>query len=152
GKSSMPGKISWLVISLAVISVFSAGCAPRASTPIGNELRELARETMQLVQLSTAFAEAQEATMSDAHVIERLGEPIELASQPARQGTGNLKTEGETFQFSIQGPKGSANVCALAVPLSRVPDSIFIARKISAKFADGSVVEVPLREVNEKQQ
>jgi hypothetical protein len=105
-------------------------------------VEETIRETTQLVQLSNAFAQAQEAVVSDLQVVNRLGEPIEIASLPVRQGTGTLNSSGEPFQFEINGPKGSAIVSAVAVPFTRDPNSIFFASKIMVRFADTSIVEV----------
>lgn len=113
---------------------------------MGQELQKAMRETLEVAQLSTAYAQAEEAASGDHRVSDRLGKPIEMESPPTRQGTGKLNFDGEPFQFIIKGPKGNAAVRAVAMPFSRDPGSIFVAKKITVAFSDGSTAQVAVQD------
>jgi hypothetical protein len=77
---------------------------------------------------------------TNAQVIDRLGEPMEMNTWPQRQSAGELKPGGETFQFDVKGPKGVGIVSAVATAPDR--QSPFHAAKITVTFSDGSVIDV----------
>src|SRR6185369_10980664 len=96
-------------------------------------------EGLRMVLLTPAYAAAQKAVTTNAQVIDRLGEPIEMNTEPQRQSAGELNPRGETFQFDVKGPKGIGIVSAVATAPDR--QSQFRAGKITVTFADGSVID-----------
>lgn len=62
------------------------------------------------IELAPTMTSAMTATQADPQVIDKLGEPIEVTSIPARIGKGELNTLNEDFEFSLKGPKASAKV------------------------------------------
>jgi hypothetical protein len=107
------GGMSVLMILLIVGGVLLLVCAGicggcvlavnRAATEIGSA-----------VGLAPVYAQATEAVTTDAAVLEKLGDPVTPMSVPLREGSGELKPAGETFNFEISGPNGKANVKASA--------------------------------------
>jgi hypothetical protein len=147
--------VNRLVLLWALLPL-SIGCSEdpgqgKFSSRLRQELQKGMRETLQVVQLSSAYAEAQDAAMGDSRVIDRLGKPIEQESPPVRQGTGELNLDGEPFQIAIKGPKGSATVRAIAMPYSRDPKSIFVAKNVTVAFSDGSTLDLAVQEEKEMQ-
>jgi Cytochrome oxidase complex assembly protein 1 len=150
------GGNSVLVIVLVIFGVLfvvcgglCAGCvylAGQAKTVVQQGIEE----GVKFVQLAAVFAEAQQAVAANQQVIDRLGEPIELAGgvSPFRhEGQGKLNKSGETIQFDVKGPKGTGIVSVVA---TAGDDAIFHAAKITVTFADGSVVDVPVAEEEPK--
>jgi hypothetical protein len=103
-----------------------------------NQAGKLIEET---VKLGGAYVTTESAVRGDQQVIDRLGEPMEMTSQPKRQNTGEYNPSGETFQFDIKGAKGTAIVSAVATAPDKA--SAFKVTKITVTFSDGSVVDVP---------
>jgi hypothetical protein len=142
------GGSTLLVIALVILIVIVVACGGlcggcyflgrQAANRAGEALESLA-ENLPLLQAMTA---AQVAVMSDAQVIDRLGEPVTLTSMPARQGQGPLNPRGETLQFDIEGPKGKAIASAVAT----AEGNNYRLQKIAVTFSDGSVVDVPVPE------
>ncbi len=146
GSSPQPsgGGSSVLVIVLIVLGVLvlicggaCAGClyiAGQGATAVQKGVEE----GLKAIQLAAAYSTAETAVLSDLQVIERLGEPIERTTEPQRQNTGDLKPAGETFQFDVQGPKGTAIVSAVAV----ADKGPFRVTTITVKLSDGTTIDV----------
>jgi hypothetical protein len=142
--SSGGGGSSVLLIVLIVLGVLvlvcgglCAGClyvAGKGATAV----HEGIEEGLKTVQLVAAYANAETAVRNDPAVIARLGEPIERSTDPQRQNTGDLKPSGETFQFDVKGPNGTAIVSAVAV----ADGGPFRVTTITVKFPDGTTLDV----------
>src|SRR5262245_12981496 len=144
------GGSSVMVIVLIILGVLVLACAGLCggcyivARRAGESISKGLEEGIKMALLSPAFAEAEEAARSHATVIERLGEPVELSGVPQRQSSGELKRGGETLQFDIKGPKGTAIVSAVAT--STAINEPFHAAKITVTFSDGSVIDIPVTE------
>jgi hypothetical protein len=125
-----------LVLALACGGL-CAGCVYLAGQGASAAKRGI-EEGLKAVQLAAAYATAETAVMNDPAVIARLGEPIERTSDPQRQNTGDLKPSGETFQFDIKGPNGTAIVSAVAT----ANNGPFKVTTITVKLSDGSTLDV----------
>lgn len=134
-----------LMILLVIAGVVLLACAGVCGGCLfigqraAKEMEKGAGEFANTLQLTPAYAAAQNAVSSDPQVAGRLGGPITTTSTPQRQGSGNLKATGETFQFDIQGPKGTGIVSGIAT----ADGTNWRATKITVTFSDGSVVDVP---------
>ena len=143
-----------LVIVLVILGLMLLGCAGLCAgcyvvaRRAGESVSKGLEEGIKIALLTPAYAAAQEAVTTNAQVIDRLGEPVEMNTWPQRQNAGELKPGGETFQFDVKGPKGIGIVSAVATAPDR--QSQFRAVKITVTFADGSVIDVPLVEEPEK--
>ena len=142
--SSGGGGSSVLMIVLIVLGVLvlvcgglCAGClyvAGQGATAVKQGIEE----GLKTAQLLAAYSNAEIAVINDEQVIARLGEPIERTSEPERKSTGDLKTSGETFQFDIKGPNGTAIVSGVAV----ADNGPFRVTTITVKFPDGTTLDV----------
>jgi flagellar basal body-associated protein FliL len=140
---SSGGGSSALKIILIILAVLLIGCGGLCAGCLyvaGRTAKEAGKAFEEFAKLGTAYANTQSAVTSDPQVIDRLGEPIEMTSQAKRQNTGEYNTSGETFQFDIKGPKGTAIVSAVATAPDK--NSPFKVTKITVTFSDGSVVDV----------
>jgi hypothetical protein len=132
------GGLSVLMIILIVAGVLlllcagiCGGCvlvAQRTATEFGSALELLP------VQMA-----ASSAVEGDPAVIEKLGEPIEQSSPPARQGSGEIKPAGETFTFDISGPNGTGKVTATAMKDA----GAWKVTVITVQCSDGTTLNVP---------
>jgi hypothetical protein len=142
---SSGGGSSVLAIVLIVVGVILLACAGICGGCLyvagkgASAVNKGIEEGLKQLQLATAYAATEAAVQQNEQVKARLGEPV-TAEPPQRQGTGDLKLSGETFQFDIKGPNGTAIVSAVATASSK--DSPFKVTKITVTFADGSVVDV----------
>ena len=142
------GGSSVLVIVLIILGVMLLACAGLCggcylvARRAGESISKGVEEGIKIALLSPAFAEAEESATSNAEVIQRLGEPVELKTFPQRQGSGELNRAGETIQFDIKGTKGTAIVSAVAT--SAAVNEPFHVAKITVTFSDGSVIDIPL--------
>jgi Cytochrome oxidase complex assembly protein 1 len=144
------GGSSWLIVLLVTLALMLLTCAglcggcvylgQRAAVQVGKAAGEFAVQ----LALLPAFAATQQAVDSDPQVIERLGQPIETLAMPTRQNRGELKPSGETFQYDIRGPKGTAIVSGVATADS--PTGPWRVSTITVTFADGSVITVSVPE------
>jgi hypothetical protein len=144
------GGSSWLWILLVILGLLvltcgglCAGCfviGQRTVVQVGKAVGEAVSH----LALIPAFAAAQQAVDNDPQVIDRLGQPIETLAMPTRQNTGELKPAGETFQYDIRGPKGTAIVSGVAT--ADLPTGPWRVSTITVTFADGSVITVPVPE------
>jgi hypothetical protein len=125
-----------LVLALACGGL-CAGCLYVAGQGASAAKRGI-EEGLKAVQLAAAYSTAETAVLSDPAVIERLGEPLERTTEPQRQNTGDLKPSGETFQFDVKGPKGTAIVSAVAT----ANNGPFKVTTITVKLSDGSTLDV----------
>jgi hypothetical protein len=130
-----------LLVLVVICGGLCAGCVVIGRNVTMNA-QQAAGEFLTYLQLMPAYAATQQAVNSDPQVIDRLGEPIEALAMPERQNTGDLKPAGETFQFDIEGPKGTGIVSAIAT----ADGGPWRVVKITVTFADGSVVDVPVPE------
>jgi hypothetical protein len=134
-----------VILGLLVLSCggLCAGCVylgQRAAVQVGKAAGEFAMH----LALLPAFAATQQAVDNDPQVIDRLGQPIETLAMPTRQNTGQLKPAGETFQYDIRGPKGTAIVSGVATADS--PAGPWRVSTVTVTFADGSVITVSVPE------
>jgi hypothetical protein len=144
------GGSSWLVVLLVILGLLvltcgglCAGCViigQRTAATVGKAVGEFATH----LALIPAFAATQQAVDNDPQVIDRLGQPIETLAMPTRQNTGELKPAGETFQYDIRGPKGTAIVSGVATADS--PTGPWRVSTITVRFTDGSVITVSVPE------
>ena len=142
-----------LVILLVIGGIVLLACAGLCGGCVilgqraAKEIEKGAGEFATTIQLAPAYGAAEAAVTSDPQVTARLGEPIETTSIPKRQGSGDLKTTGETFQFDIQGPKGTGIVSGIAT----ADGTNWRPTKITVTFSDGSTVDVkPLDEPSDQ--
>jgi len=96
-------------------------------------------EGLKQMQLMAAYAATEAAVRDNEQVKARMGEPI-TATEYQRKSTGELQPAGETFQFDIKGPMGTAIVSAVATASDK--NSPFKVTKITVTFSDGSVVDI----------
>jgi hypothetical protein len=142
------GGSSWLVVLLVILGLLVITCAglcggciyvgQRAAVQVGKSVNEAASYFV----LMPAFAATQEAVDHDSQVIDRLGQPLESIQMPQRQSAAPLNPKGETFQYDIRGPKGTAIVSGVAT--ADVPTGPWRVSTITVTFSDGSVVTVPV--------
>jgi len=140
---SSGGGSSALTIILIVVAVLLLGCAGLCAGCLyvaGRGAKEAGKLIEETVKLGGAYVTTESAVRGDQQVIDRLGEPIEMTSQPKRQNTGEYNPSGETFQFDLKGPKGTAIVSAVATAPDKA--SPFKVSTIRVTFSDSSVVEV----------
>lgn len=137
------GGTSILKIVLIILLLMALGCAGTCAGCVwlakqgADAAGKVAQEEMQQRQLSAAYDTTEGAVRGDSQVTERLGTPLEV-TPPKRQGEGPLKPEGETFQFDVTGPKGTAIVSAVAVGTG----GTFTVTTISVKLSDGTTLDV----------
>lgn len=144
---SQSGGSSWLTVLLVVLLLLVLTCGGlcggciylgrQAAVQVGKAAQEFA----EYVALMPAFAATQQAVDNDPQVIDRLGQPIATLAMPTRQNAGPLQPAGETFQYDIRGPKGTAIVSGVATAES--PTGPWRASTITVTFSDGSLVTVP---------
>jgi len=94
-------------------------------------------KAIQQAKLNAAYQTTRDAVRSDPQVIERLGESLEF-TEPHRQGEGDLKPSGETFQMDVKGSKGTAIVSGVATGSG----GKFTVTTISVKLPDGTTLDV----------
>ena len=129
-----------MLLLLLTCGGLCGGCiyvGQRAAVQVGKAAQEIA----EFVALVPAFAATQQAVDNDPQVIDRLGQPIESLAMPTRQNPGKLNPQGETFQYDIRGPKGTAIVSGVATAES--PTGPWRVSTITVTFADGSLVTIP---------
>jgi hypothetical protein len=138
------GGSSALKIILIILVVLALGCGGLCAGCVymakkGAEVvQKGADELMRLAQLESAHQTTRQAVLADPRVVERLGEPLNV-TEPKRQGEGELKPRGETFQFDVSGPKGTAIVSAVATAGTGSP---FKVTTITVKFSDGATIDI----------
>ena len=148
---SQSGASGWLVVLLVVALLIVLVCGGlcggciylgrQAAVQVGKAAGEFGA----FMAMVPAYAATQQAVDNDPQVIDRLGEPIKTLAMPQRQNTGELKPAGETFQYDIEGPKGTAIVSGVATAES--PTGPWRVSTIRVTFSDGSVITVPAPEV-----
>src|SRR6185295_10055273 len=80
-----------LVVVLIVLGLMLLGCAGLCAgcyvvaRRAGESVSKGLQEGLRMVLLTPAYAAAQEAVTTNAQVIDRLGEPIEMNTEPQRQ-------------------------------------------------------------------
>jgi hypothetical protein len=141
------GGSSWLIVLIVVLLLLFLTCGGlcggcvylgrQAAVQVGKAAQQFA----EFVQLVPAYAATQQAVDNDPQVIDRLGQPITTQAMPTRQNAGALKPSGETFQYDIRGPKGTAIVSGVATADSA--SGPWRVATITVTFADGSLVTVP---------
>jgi Cytochrome oxidase complex assembly protein 1 len=143
---SNSGGSSWLIVLLVILLLLVVTCAGlcggcvylgrQAAVQVG----KAAQEFVGFLQLVPAYAATQQAVDNDPQVIDRLGQPIATQAMPTRQSTGDLNPQGDTFQYDIRGPKGTAIVSGVAT----ADGGPWRVSTITVKFEDGSLVTVPV--------
>ncbi len=108
------GGMSVLMILLIIGGVLLLVCAGVCGGCVLVASRTV-QEVGSAIQLGPVYAQATEVVITDAAVIEKLGDPVTPTSLPIREGSGELKPAGETFNFEISGPNGTAKVKASAL-------------------------------------
>jgi hypothetical protein len=144
---SQSGGSGWLVILLVVLLLIllicgglCGGCiylGQQAAVQVGKAAGEFGA----YVAMVPAYAATQQAVDNDPQVIDRLGQPIKTLAMPVRQNTGELNPKGETFQYDIEGPNGTAIVSGVATAES--PTGPWRVSTIRVTFSDGSVITIP---------
>jgi hypothetical protein len=145
--SPQSGGSGWLTVLLVVLLLLVLTCGGlcggciylgrRAAVQVGKTAAEFGA----FVTLVPAYAATQQAVDNDPQVIDRLGQPITTLAMPTRQNPGNLNPQGETFQYDIRGPKGTAIVSGVASADSAAGP--WRVATIAVTFSDGSLVTVP---------
>jgi hypothetical protein len=143
--SSPPsGGSSALKVVLIVLAVMALACAGTCAGCVylakqgANIAQQKAKELIDQAQLEMAYQTTRDAVSRDEQVVEKLGEPLNFTT-PKRDGTGELKRSGETFQMDVTGPKGAAIVSAIAVAEGSGP---FKVTTITVKLTDGTTLDV----------
>jgi len=149
------------------IKQVAASIQQQMPAPPATPIPGWAEDWMVMEMLAKAYTKAIDAVAADKRVIERLGEPIEAASDSeklfrrGRSGSLSPIGEDEKFEFDISGPKGKAMVRVISnmpqqgpvsVPASLYSPEGFQPLKITVKFEDSSEIEVtPPKEESEPQ-
>ena len=134
----------WLTVLLVVLLLIVLSCAGLCGgcyvvgRNVSRQASKSLEEGLEYLQLMPAFVATQQAVMADPQVKDRLGDPIEVPAMPTRKTEGKLNPKGETFQFDISGPKGTAIVSGVATK----EGELFRAQTITVTFADNSVVNI----------
>jgi hypothetical protein len=109
-------------------------------------------EWIAIAQLAPAYSAALDAVAADKPVQEKLGEPIEPASDSEslfrRDKNGNWTGGEETIEFDIRGPKGTAvvRVVAAGSTLGMAPGAAYDGMwpsSITVTLKDGTEMTVP---------
>ena len=143
-KPRSSGGSSWLVVLLVILGLIVLTCGGLCAGGIYVGQRTVATagkaagEFITYLALMPAFAATQQAVNSDLQVRDRLGEPINAVAMPTRENVGVLNPKGETFQYDITGPKGTAIVSGVATG----DGTTWRVSQITVTFSDGSVVNV----------
>jgi len=142
---SKSGGSSWPIVLLVVLLLLVLTCGglcggciylgKQAAVQVGKTAAEFGA----FVTLVPAYAATQQAVDNDPQVIDRLGQPITTLAMPTRQNSGEMKPEGETFQYDIRGPNGTAIVSGVAT----ADGGAWRVSTITVTFSDGSLVTVP---------
>lgn len=90
------------------------------------------------IEMTPVMSAAMSATQRDPQIIDKLGEPVEPISIPARTGSGEL-TSNEDFQFELKGPKGTAKVKGSATK----EVGTWKVTAITVQTSDGATFNVP---------
>lgn len=136
--------VGWLTVFMVVLLLIVLSCAGLCGGcyMVGRNVSRRAsksfEEGLEYIQLMPAFVATQQAVLANPQVIDRLGEPISIPAMPTRKTQGKLNPKGETFQFDISGPKGTAIVSGVATKEGEQ----FRAQTITVTFADNSVVTI----------
>jgi len=101
--------------------------------------RSAAQSGMAYVELLPTMESAISAAQRDPQVIDKLGEPIEITSIPARTGSGELKGANEDFEFKLKGSKGTATVKGSAMK----DVGTWKVTAITVQTSDGATFNVP---------
>jgi len=132
------GGMSVLVIILIVLGVLVLLCAGICGGCV-YVAQNAARSGMAWAELMPTMDQAISAVSSDPQVIDKLGEPVEINTLPARDGSGELKPGGEDFHFTVKGPKGTGKVKGTA----RQESGSWRITALTVQASDGSTFNVP---------
>lgn len=132
------GGMSVLVIILIILGVLVLLCAGICGGCV-YAIRKGAESGTAYIELLPTMDQAISAVSSDPQVIDRLGEPVEISTLPARDGSGELAPAGENFHFTVKGPKGTANVTGTA----RQELGSWRIIALTVQTSDGSTFNVP---------